>query len=217
MDKAQLIAAIETEVKKLFEYEGTGHDWYHIDRVRRNALKIAESENADLFLVELGALLHDIADHKFNDNDLELGPIKAKALIEKNGGDELTANTVAKIVEEISYKGSGVDTPVTSSEAACVQDADRLDAIGAIGVARAFAFGGSRNREIYNPNKPPNMHDSFMAYAKDEGTTVNHFYEKLLLLQDRMQTKTGRQMAEERHAFMENFLKVFYQEWNCEL
>ena len=217
MDKAQLIAAIETEVKNLFEYEGTGHDWYHIDRVRNNALKIAKSENADLFLVELGALLHDIADHKFHDNDLELGPIKAKALIEKNAGDEFTANRVAEIVKEISYKGSGVDTPVSSSEAACVQDADRLDAMGAIGIARAFAFGGSRNREIYNPNKPPNLHDSFVAYAKDEGTTINHFYEKLLLLKDRMQTKTGQKMAEERHAFMESFLKTFYDEWNSEI
>lgn len=215
MDKAQLIAAIETEVRNLFEYEGTGHDWYHIDRVRCNALKIAKLEKADLFLVELGALLHDIADHKFHDNDLELGPIKAKALIEKNGGDELLANKVAEIVSEISYKGSGVETPITSLEAACVQDSDRLDAIGAIGITRAFAFGGSRNREIYNPNKPPNLHDSFMAYAKDEGTTINHFYEKLLLLKDRMHTEAGKQLAEKRHDFMEGFLKEFYGEWNC--
>lgn len=216
MDKAELISAIETEVKKLFEFEGTGHDWYHIDRVRNNALKIAQSESANLFLVELAALLHDIADHKFHGNDLALGPIKAKSLIEKNGGDELTANKVAEIVSQVSYKGSGVETPVSSPEAACVQDADRLDAVGAIGIARAFAFGGSRNREIYNPNKPPILHDSFMAYAKDEGTTVNHFYEKLLLLKDRMQTDTGKQMARQRHEFMERFLKEFYGEWNCE-
>ena len=214
MQKTQLIAAIENEVKSIFEKEGTGHDWYHIDRVRINALKIAKTENANLFLVELAALLHDIADHKFHDNDLDLGPVKAKALILNHGGDEALADKIAQIVSEISYKGSGVKTPVNSREAACVQDADRLDALGAIGIARAFAFGGSRNRQIYNPNKPPNLHESFMAYAQDEGTTINHFYEKLLLLKDRMQTTKGREIANERHAFMENFLSEFYAEWN---
>src|SRR5690554_5232691 len=215
MHKADLIAAIEAEVKYAFENEATGHDWYHIDRVRKNALRIAKAESADLHLVGLAAL-HDIADHKFHDNDLTLGAITAKEWIVKYGGDELTANRVAEIVSQVSYQGSGVDTPVSSLEAACVQDADRLDAIGAIGIARAFAFGGSRNREIYNPNKPPNLHDSFMAYAKDEGTTVNHFYEKLLLLKDRMQTEKGKRMAQERHAFMKGFLQEFYREWDCE-
>lgn len=214
MDKAEIIAKITREVKSLFEGEGTGHDWYHIDRVRRNALIIGRIENADLFLVELGALLHDIADHKFHSNDLSIGPKRSQELILKVRGDVVLAQRVAEIVSEISFKGAGIETKVSSIEAAVVQDADRLDALGAVGIARAFAYGGSKNREIYNPTQNPNLHDSFLAYAEDKGTTINHFYEKLLLLKDRMQTKTGKEMAEKRHAFMENFLETFYQEWN---
>ncbi|NEN25076.1 HD domain-containing protein [Cryomorpha ignava] len=214
MDKLAIVSKIEIEVKCLFEGEGTGHDWYHIDRVRHNALKIGELENADLFLVELGALLHDIADHKFHGNDLSVGPARSKELILKNGGDENLANRVSKIVSEISYKGAGVETTISSLEAAVVQDADRLDAIGAIGIARAFAYGGSKNREIYNPTKNPHLHDTFLAYAEDDGATINHFYEKLLLLKDRMQTATGKKMSIKRHSFMEKFLETFYDEWN---
>ena len=147
MDKEGIISRIEAEVKSQFEGEGTGHDWYHIDRVRRNALKIGVVEKADLFLVELGALLHDIADHKFHGNDLNVGPAHSKELILKYGGNEALAQRVSAIVSEISYKGAGVETAVTSLEAAVVQDADRLDAIGAIGIARAFAYGGSKKRE----------------------------------------------------------------------
>lgn len=215
MNNAEIISKIEAEVKALFEGESTGHDWYHIDRVRRNALQIGKAEGADMQLVELGALLHDIADHKFHDNDLSQGPTRSKELILKCGGSMSLANQVAKIVSEISYKGAGVETAVTSVEAAAVQDADRLDAIGAIGVARAFAYGGSKNREIYNPAKSPQLHHTFLAYAEDDGATINHFYEKLLLLKDRMQTATGRSMAEKRHAFMEKFLENFYAEWNA--
>lgn len=214
MDNEGIISRIEVDVKSRFDGEGTGHDWYHIDRVRCNALKIGGSENADLFLVELGALLHDIADHKFHGNDLNVGPAQSKELILKHGGNQDLAEQVSAIVSEISYKGAGVETAVTSLEAAVVQDADRLDAIGAIGIARAFAYGGSKNREIYNPTKSAHLHDSFLAYAEDDGASINHFYEKLLLLKDRMQTATGKKMAEKRHSFMEKFLETFYEEWN---
>lgn len=209
----ELITSIEREVKQKFENEGTGHDWWHIDRVRNNALKLAKKEGADLQLTELGALLHDIADHKFHDHDLTVGPKVAKNYVLKHGGSEGLADAVAQIVDEISFKGAGVDTPVSSKEAACVQDADRLDAIGAIGVARAFAYGGANNRLLYHPEVKPNPHDSFDAYVADKGHTINHFYEKLLLLKDRMQTKAGIAAAERRHAFMESFLEQFYEEW----
>lgn len=208
-----IIHQVEHEVKSLFEGEGTGHDWFHIDRVRYNALKIARKEGADLFLVEIGALLHDIADHKFHNNDLMVGPEMAKEMILKWGGDGALAAKVFDIVSETTFKGAGVATPVSSIEAACVQDADRLDAMGAIGIARAFAFGGSRNRQIYNPHFEPKNHESFHAYANDKGTTINHFYEKLLLLKDWMQTKEGRKMAQKRHVIMERFLEAFFDEW----
>lgn len=214
MQNKQLIKNVEKKVKSLFEGEGTGHDWFHIDRVRRNAIFIAAKENADLEIVELGALLHDIADHKFHDNDLKIGPERVREILLANNASKELAEQVSRIVAEVSFKGAGVKTPVSSVEAAVVQDADRLDALGAIGIARAFAYGGSKHHELYNPDKKPHLHDTFLAYAKDKGTTVNHFYEKLFLLKDRMQTKTGKAMAEERHRFMENFIEEFLKEWN---
>lgn len=211
-----LIESIGKLVKSTFEGEGTGHDWYHIDRVRKVALKLAKSEGADPEVVELAALLHDIADHKFHGHDLAVGPARAKALIlEKGGGLEL-AERVSVAVSEVSFKGAGVETRVSSIEAAVVQDADRLDAIGAIGVARTFAYGGSRNQPIYDPELKPILHSDFEAYAKTRTSTINHFYEKLLLLKDRINTDSGKQMAEERHAFMESFLKHFFAEWEGE-
>lgn len=215
--KEEIISNVEAQVQKLFEGEGTGHDWFHIDRVRKNAIAIGVKESADLYVVELAALLHDIADHKFHDHDLSVGPKQAHEMVLNCGGDHDLAIKVAEIVSQVSYKGAGVDTPAGTLEAGVVQDADRLDALGAIGIARAFAYGGSKHREIYNPDREPNLHNSFDSYAKDEGTTVNHFYEKLLLLQDRMQTKTGKEMAEKSHDFMVDFLERFYAEWNCEL
>ncbi len=214
MRNRQLINNIEKEVKSLFEGEGTGHDWFHIDRVRRNALFIGAKENADPEIVELGALLHDIADHKFHNSDLKIGPERTREILRANNSSKDLAEKVSRIVAEVSFKGAGVKTPVTTLEAAVVQDADRLDALGAIGIARAFAYGGSKHRELYNPDKKPHLHDTFMAYAKDEGTTVNHFYEKLFLLKDRMQTKTGKGMAEKRHLLMKNFIQSFLEEWN---
>lgn len=209
-----ITARIEADLKSRFEGEGTGHDWFHIDRVRKNALQIAETEGADPLIVELGALLHDIADHKFHNHDLKAGPDKARAMLMEAGADAALAERVARIVAEVSYKGAGVETPVSSPESAAVQDADRLDALGAIGIARAFAYGGSKNRPMYAPGKNPEMHTDFWSYATAEGSTVNHFYEKLLLLKDRMQTAAGKEMARSRHAFMEDFLRQFFEEWN---
>jgi uncharacterized protein len=200
-------------VKQSFDGEGTGHDWYHIDRVRKVALKLAESEGADMEVVELAALLHDIADHKFHDNDLSAGPAKARELIIEYGGSPELADRVSHIISETSYKGAGVETPVSSIESAVVQDADRLDAIGAIGVARTFAYGGSRNQPIYDPELQPVLHNDFEAYAKTRTSTINHFYEKLLLLKERINTEAGKRMADERHDFMQSFLDRFFEEW----
>jgi len=208
-----MIAQIEILVKTKFYGEGTGHDWYHIDRVRRTALLIGRAEGADLELVELGALLHDIDDHKFNGHDLEAGPLKAREIVFACGGDAALADKVSAIVSEVTYRGAEVATPISSIESASVQDADRLDAMGAIGIARAFAYGGSKGRLLHSPERPPRQHESFEEYVADEGATTNHFYEKLLLLKDRMQTATGRKLAVDRHAFMEIFLNQFFGEW----
>jgi len=210
MEKHPLIA---NEVKAVLEGEGSGHDWWHIHRVRNNAMAIADHEQANLEVVELAALLHDIADHKFHDGDLTIGPNRAEQLLLKHGYSKEVAQQVKQIIAEVSYKGAEEETPVSSIEAACVQDGDRLDAIGAIGIGRAFAFGGNKNRLMFDPNHPPKMHADFEAYRTDKGSTINHFYEKLLLLKGRMQTETGKKMAEERHTVMEDFLKQFYKEW----
>lgn len=207
------VTTLEADLKKAFAGEASGHDWHHIDRVRRLALHLAVLEGADLLVVELAALLHDIADHKFHDHDLSMGPQKAFERVESLCGDQDLARRVATVVAEVSYKGAGVDTPVSTREAAVVQDADRLDAMGAIGIARAFAYGGSKNRLLYDPDQAPVLHDDFEKYARSKGTTVNHFYEKLLLLKDRMNTESARKMAEGRHRFMEEYLERFFAEW----
>lgn len=212
MDIEDLIDAITVDVKALFEGEGTGHDWWHIHRVMHNAIYIAEQEGADVEIAQITALLHDVGDHKFNDDkdapDKLITNILAKYKVSEDFIDEILTN-----VKEVSFKGAEVITKATSLEAKCVQDADRLDALGAIGIARAFAYGGNRNRMIFDPSVSPKMHTDFESYKSDKGHTINHFYEKLLLLKDRMQTDTGRVMAEDRHQFMETFLKQFYQEW----
>ena len=211
---SDLINLVEIKVRETFEKEGTGHDWHHIDRVRKVALRLAEAEGANKEVVELAALLHDIADHKFHGHDLTVGPAKAKEVILENGGSEELTDRISQIISETSFKGAGVATPVSSIESAVVQDADRLDALGAIGIARAFAYGGSKNRSLYDPDKKATIHGDFEAYANSKGSTVNHFYEKLLLLKDRMHTESGRKMAEERHRFMEQFLNRFFEEWD---
>lgn len=216
MNMKELIEQLAREVESRFAGEGSGHDWEHIRRVWKNATALAHHEGADQDITALGALLHDIADHKFHGGDLSAGPRETRRLLQHLGADEALTEQVAGIVNEVTYKGAGVATPVSSLEAACVQDADRLDAIGAIGIARAFAYGGSKGRPLHSPNEKVVMHADFDSYAKDNGATTRHFYEKLLLLKDRMQTKTGKIWAEERHRYMEDFLRQFYKEWEGE-
>lgn len=196
--------------------DSSGHDWWHIHRVRNNAVTIAKVEGADVALCELAALLHDIADWKFHGGDDTAGPRAAREWLTANGVEAPTIDRVCEIIAGVSFKGAGVATDMSNLEGRCVQDADRLDAIGAIGIARAFAFGGHFGRLMYDPDHPPELHASFAAYKTKSGPTINHFYEKLLLLKDRMQTETGRRLAAERHAFMETYLARFLAEWNGE-
>ena len=203
-------------IKKEFFGEATGHDWYHIERVYKNALKIQKTEGGDREVVAYAALLHDIADHKFVDNHEEETESRIRAILGKENVEESIIEQVLHIAQNISYKGANVENKITSIEGKIVQDADRLDAIGAIGIARAFAYGGRKNRSIYLPEEKPTLHDDFESYQNDKGHTINHFYEKLLLLKDRMNTETGKTIANQRHEFMENFLKQFYSEWNVD-
>jgi uncharacterized protein len=212
----RIIEETRRHVETLFADDGSGHDWWHIYRVWNVAGKLGEAEGADRTVVELGALLHDIADWKFHDGDDTVGPKKARKWLESQGADADTIDHVCDIVATISYKGAGVSTPMQTLEGKVVQDADRLDAIGAQGIARTFAYGGNKNRLIYHPDQKPVLHQSFEAYKKNDGHTINHFYEKLLLLKDRMNTEAGKKMAEERHLFMEQFLDQFFREWHGE-
>ncbi len=196
----------------LFNAEG-GHDWFHIYRVWKSAKQIAISEKVDLFVVELGALLHDIADSKFHNGDEEVGPRIAKEFLTSLSVDEETINHVVNIIDNISFKGGKETQKFKSIELDVVQDADRMDAIGAIGIARTFNYGGHKNRAIYDPAIPPNLNMSKEEYKNSDAPTINHFYEKLLLLKNRMNTKAGIAMAEKRHAFMEMYLDEFYKEW----
>jgi uncharacterized protein len=213
MDRAAVLERTEAYVRERMHGEGTGHDWWHVHRVRAAALRLAAEEGADLFVTELAALLHDVADHKFHGGDETAGPRAAREWLAGLGVDEGATEHVARIVAELSFKGAGVPTPMSSLEGAVVQDADRLDAIGAIGVARAFAYGGSRGRPLHDPEAAPEAHGSFAAYKASAGPTVNHFHEKLLLLRDRMNTAGARRAAAERHRFMEEFLERFGREW----
>ncbi len=201
-------------VKQKLENAESGHDWFHIERVYKNSLLIAKNENCDLLIVQLGALLHDIADSKFHDGDETIGPKTARNFLESEKVDEAIISKVIFIIENISFKGGNFDRESTTIELEIVQDADRLDAIGAIGIARTFNYGGFKNRQLYNPEIFPNLKMSKEDYKKNEAPTINHFYEKLLLLKDRMNTKTGKKIAQERHKFMETFLEQFYREWN---
>jgi uncharacterized protein len=203
-------------VKKELENAEGGHDWFHIERVYKNAALIANGENCDILIVQLGALLHDIADSKFHDGDETIGPKKAKLFLESKHVPENTIEHVINIIENISFKGGHETKKFSSLELDIVQDADRLDAIGAIGIARTFNYGGFKNRAIYNPEIKPNLNMSKEEYKNSDAPTINHFYEKLLLLKDRMNTKTGKEIAAQRHEFMEQFLTQFYAEWNGE-
>lgn len=214
MNKENIIQQTEDFVKNKLMGEGSGHDWWHVFRVWKTAIAIAKQEKSDLFIVELGALLHDVADWKFHGGDDLAGGRVAQQWLESLGVEKATIDHVCAIVNSVSFKGAGVPTPTKTIEAAIVQDADRLDAIGAIGIARAFAYGGHKGRELYNPAIKPEEHASFEQYKKNTGTTINHFYEKLLLLKNLMNTATAKNMAEKRHSFMEKYLDAFFEEWN---
>ena len=205
----QTIDYVKTELENA---EG-GHDWWHIYRVWKTAKQIADSELVDNQVVELGALLHDIADSKFHDGDETIGPRKARTFLESISVDKKTIDHVILIIQNISFGGGNFEKKFTSPELNVVQDADRLDALGAIGIARAFNYGGFKNRAIYDPNIPPQLNMTKAEYKKSTAPTINHFYEKLLLLKDKMNTPTGKAMAEKRHRFMENYLEQFYGEW----
>ena len=208
-----LLQKVEQHVKAQFIAQEGSHDWQHIDRVRRTALLLQQHEGGDPLVIELAALLHDISDHKYNGGDFEAGPKEVLELLSQFTCPEELANKVAAVVSVVSFKGALVTDSPTSLEGQIVRDADRLDAIGAIGIARAFAYGGSRNRALYLPEISPTLHSSKEAYAQDQGHTINHFYEKLLLLKDRMETKSAQKLAAERHEFMLLFLKQFKAEW----
>ncbi|WP_271768787.1 HD domain-containing protein [Aquimarina algiphila] len=198
--------------EKLVGAEG-GHDWFHIQRVYNNAKLIAKDENVDLFVVSLGALLHDIADSKFHDGDETVGPKVASDFLESLSVEESVVTHVIKIIENISFKGGNTDQKFKSPELDVIQDADRLDAIGAIGIARCFNYGGFKNRVLYDPDISPNLNMTKEEYKSSTSPTINHFYEKLFLLKDRMNTEAGKKLANERHQYMEGFLEQFYKEW----
>lgn len=208
--------AAETEdyVRKVFLDEGTGHDWWHIARVRNLALKIAEVEGGNLFIIEMAALLHDLDDWKLTKKAHQQTVHQFLTTVNLAQKEVLK---ITEIIDQVSFKGASVYNNTTSKEADVVQDADRLDAIGAIGIARAFAYGGSKGRLIYDPKTKPEKHSDFESYKKGTAPTINHFYEKLLLLKDRLNTDTAKKIARKRHQFIENFLEQFFDEWENKL
>jgi uncharacterized protein len=214
MKEKQVITNTINFVQQTLKNAEGGHDWFHILRVWNNAKLIAKSENVDNFIVELGALLHDIADSKFNNGDETVGPKMARAFLENQLVDDSIINHVENIISNISFKGGNFKQQFNSQELEVIQDADRLDAIGAIGIARCFNYGGFKDRTLYNPEIPPKLNQTKEEYKHSKAPTINHFYEKLLLLKDSMNTKTGKKIAEERHQYMETFLQQFYDEWN---
>ncbi len=213
----EIITKTADYVKSEMLGEGSGHDWFHIYRVWNLGKKIGFSEGADRGIVELGCLLHDIADWKFNGGDESVGGEKAAEWLYGLDVDPYIIDQVKEIVSNISFKGANVKNSIRTLEGQCVQDADRLDAIGAIGIARTFTYGGHKGREIYNPKIRPVMASDFETYKNNGLTTINHFYEKLLLVRDMMNTETGRKIAEKKHNFMEHFLEQFYKEWEGNL
>jgi len=217
MNSQDLIEKTSLYVQKELADDGSGHDWWHVYRVWSIAKKIAQKESADQTTVELAALLHDIADWKFNNGDESAGPKQAADWLNNNGAPLKLVNEVREIISTLSYKGANVATPMRTIEGKIVQDADRLDAIGAVGIARTFAYGGNKNRLMYHPDEAPVMHESFENYKKNKSHTINHFYEKLLLLKDRMNTQSAKNIAKQRHIFMESYLDRFYKEWDGDI
>ncbi|SFE01774.1 HD domain-containing protein [Thermophagus xiamenensis] len=217
MDSRDVVAQTAEYVKTTLQGAEGGHDWWHTLRVWKMACRIAKEESADVPVVELAALLHDIADSKFYDGDEEVGPRKAVAFLRQLKVSEDTVKHVEMIIRNVSFKGGNEASSFHSKELDIVRDADRLDAMGAIGIARTFNYGGYRNRELYNPGVKPNLNMTREEYKKSTAPTINHFYEKLLRLKERMQTNTGRALAEHRHRFMEQFLDEFFKEWDGKL
>lgn len=212
-----LIDATKAFVKETLKNAEGGHDWFHTLRVYNNAKLISKHENVDLLVIELAALLHDIADPKFHDGNEAIGPKKASEFLLQHNVDSAVIEHVTQIIENMSFKNSfDLDASFSSREMDVVQDADRLDAIGAIGIARCFNYGGFKNRALYNPDIAPNLNMTKAEYKAAKAPTINHFYEKLLLLKDHMNTSTARQIASVRHDYMVDFLKQFYAEWNGE-
>lgn len=203
-------------VKETLHGAEAGHDWFHIERVYKLAMHINKKEKAQADIVALAALLHDIADPKFNDGDESIGPRKAESFLHSIGVEDFIVEQVKLIIEHMSFKNSFEGSSFTSKELQVVQDADRLDAMGAIGIARTFTYGGFKNRAMYDPNIKPELNHTKESYKNSTSPTINHFYEKLLLLKNSMNTATGKELALERHQFMEVYLEQFFAEWNGE-
>jgi uncharacterized protein len=212
MNKNKVINETANYVRNKLSGEYSGHDWWHTYRVWKMAARIAKKEKADLFVVELAALLHEVADYKLNNGDETLVPKLVGGWLLKLGVEENIIDYVCEIIKAMSFKGAKVKSVMKTKEGMIVQDADRLDAIGAIGIARVFAYGGHKKREIYNPKIKPQMHKNFEQYKNSKSSSINHFYEKLFLLKNLMNTKIAKKIAEERHVFMEQFLKEFFKE-----
>lgn len=224
----EIVEKTKEFVKEKLKHAESGHDFYHIQRVWKNSIKIAKAEQLlnqensssekyiNMLVVELAALLHDIADHKFHNGDDKIGPQVAKDFLSSINLEDDIIEAVCEIIATISFKGSTEKNQMKTIEGKIVQDSDRLDALGAIGIARAFTYGGFKNRILYDPEEKPNMNMDWQQYKNNKGTTINHFYEKLLLITDRMNTKAGKEMAEKRHNFMVEYLNNFLEEWNAE-
>jgi uncharacterized protein len=212
--QAEIILKTQAFLQDKFSTESSGHDYWHMYRTWKVAKHIATNEpDADMFIVELAALLHDIADWKFHDGDEEAGPRAAREWLESLGVDNDVIEHIEDIIRNVSFKGANVETKLETIEGQIVHDADKLDAIGAIGIGRTFAYGGAKGRPMHDPNQSAEQHDTFEAYKNSNSPTINHFYEKLLLLKDRMFTKTGKELAQHRHEVMEQFLQEFLEEW----
>jgi|SRR5690606_18214625 len=216
MNKILCLENTKAFVKTSLENAEGGHDWFHIERVFNNAMHIVKEEEGDEFIVALGALLHDIADYKFHNGDEQVGPRIAREFLTSLKLPQEIIDHVVNIINHVSFKGGNTIQKFHSPELAIVQDADRLDALGAIGIARTFNYGGFKGRALYDPSIAPNLNMSKEEYKNSTAPTINHFYEKLLLLKDRMNTITGKAMARQRHLFMEEFLDQFYAEWRGE-
>jgi uncharacterized protein len=213
VNSEEVLRKTEEFVKKELAKESSGHDWWHIYRVWKTAVYIAQYEPVDLFVIQLAAFLHDLDDYKLRSDRKFLEPILAQGWLRNLKVKEEIIDHVCEIIKDLSFKGSGVETLMQTREGMVVQDADRLDALGAIGIARTFSYGGSKGSLIHDPNEKPKEHASFEEYRKHRGTTINHFYEKLLLLKGLMNTETAKRIAEKRHQFLELFLERFYEEW----